>query len=47
MFIVNQPHCQPQPKTNENGWIIVAAIFGLGFLFSVLALVCALIALCR
>ena len=32
---------------NEQAWILVAAFFGLGFLFSVLALVCALIALCR
>ena len=34
-------------QRNENGWIIVASIFGLGFIFSCLALVCALIALCR
>lgn len=34
-------------QNNENGWILIAAFFGLGFLFSVLALVCALIALCR
>lgn len=40
----NQHHAVSQ---NEQAWILVAAFFGLGFLFSVLALVCALIALCR
>ena len=50
MLNINPQQCHHhhrQPHYNENGYMILAGIFGMGFIFSVLALVCALIALCR